>query len=287
VKFSIVTPSYNHGEFLERTLQSVSGQAGVAAEHVIVDACSTDDTAAILARYGHGIRWVSEPDKGQTEAVNKGIRATDGEIIGWLNSDDIYYPGALARVAEVFERDPGVDVVYGLADHIDVNDQPFEAYPVESWDPVRLMETCFISQPAAFFRRSVVSRYGLLDESLQYCMDYEYWLRLARAGARFAHQPEKLAGSRLYPDNKTMRASVAVHREINDMFRRKFHEVPDGWLYKYANVVVRERLNERADPVRFARQASLHTLLASLRWNRRITRALLARHFPDWFSARL
>jgi glycosyltransferase involved in cell wall biosynthesis len=280
MKVSVITPSFNQGQFIERTLRSVSSQCVAGLEHVVFDGGSNDETTAILDRFGHGIRWVSERDRGQSDAINKGIRATDGDIIGWLNSDDVYYPGALASVVDFFETHPDVDVVYGMADHIDVDDAAFEAYPTEPWNSGRLMDTCFICQPALFFRRRVVDAYGLLDDSLRYCMDYEYWLRLAHAGARFAYLPKKLAGSRMYADNKTMSSTVAVHREINDMFRRRFGKVPAAWLFNYAYVVVRSKVDERSSPVRFAREVSLRALLASLRWNNSISTALLQRLFP-------
>jgi glycosyltransferase involved in cell wall biosynthesis len=279
MKVSVITPSYNQGQFIERTLRSVSSQGVSELEHVVFDGGSGDETTAVLAGFGHGIRWVSEPDRGQSDAINKGIRATDGDIIGWLNSDDVYYPGALARVVDFFEANPDVDVMYGMADHIDVDDIAFESYPTEPWDPVRLRDTCFICQPALFFRRRVVDTYGMLDESLQYCMDYEYWLRLARGGARFAYLPEKLAGSRLYSLNKTMSNPVAVHKEINEMFRR-YGPVPDAWLFNYAYVVVRSKIDERKRPTRFAREVTFRSLLASLRWNGRLSRTLVRRLFP-------
>src|ERR1700676_2320945 len=103
VKVSIVTPSFNQGQFIQRTLESVATQTGAEIEHVVFDGCSTDDTVDVLKRFGHGVKWVSEKDNGQTDAVNKGIRATDGEIIGWLNSDDIYYRGAIERAVAFFE----------------------------------------------------------------------------------------------------------------------------------------------------------------------------------------
>lgn len=283
MKVSVITPSYNQGQFIERTLRSVRNQRspGLVYEHVVFDGGSTDETLQILSRFGHDVRWVSEFDGGQADAVNKGICATDSDIIGWLNSDDVYYPGALARVVDFFEEHPDVDVVYGMADHIDVNDVAFESYPTERWDSARLMDTCFICQPALFFRRRVVVAHGMLDESLHYCMDYEYWLRLARRGARFAYLPEKLAGSRLYSQNKTMSDPVAVHKEINEMLRR-YGPVPDAWLFNYAYVVVRSKINEQKRPVRFAREVTLRSLLASLRWNGRISHALVHRLFPRW-----
>src|ERR1700743_2174906 len=116
MKVSIVTPSHNQGQFIERTLQSVASQGGAPIEHVVFDGGSTDSTLSVLERYGDSIRWVSRKDKGQTDAGNQGIRATDGDIIGWLNSDDIYYPDAISKVVAYFDAHPDVEIVYGQAD---------------------------------------------------------------------------------------------------------------------------------------------------------------------------
>ena len=268
MKVSIVTPSFNQGQFIERTLRSVAFQAGVEIEHVVFDGGSTDNTVEVLKNFSPPVRWVSKKDMGQADAVNQGVRATDGEIIGWINSDDIYYPGAVARVVEYFDRHPEIDVIYGMADHIDLEDQPFESYPSEPWDFERLKKTCFICQPALFFRRSVVEKHGPLNESLNYCMDYEYWLRLGKVGVRFAYLEEKLAGSRLYAENKTLGARVKVHKEINDMFKKSFAKAPDRWLLNYAHAVVESKIDRRLHPKRFVFQIVLHAILASFRWNR-------------------
>lgn len=274
MKVSVITPSFNQGRFIERTIRSVATQGVAELEHVVMDGGSTDETRAVLERFTGTVRWVSEQDRGQTDALNKGIRATDGEIIGWLNSDDIYYPGAIARVLEVFRAQPGVDVVYGMADHIDIDDRAFEEYPTQAWDLERLEETCFICQPALFFRRRVVEQHGLPDESLHYCMDYEYWLRLGKGGARFHYLEEKLAGSRLYGENKTLGARVAVHREINDMMRRHFGRVPERWLFNYAHAVVEPRIERASAPRRFVLCLALHSIAAALRWNHGIGPAM-------------
>ena len=129
-----------------------------------------------------------------------------------------------------------------MADHIDISDFPFEQYPTEPWNFKRLKNTCFICQPALFFRRRVVESHGLLDISLQYCMDYEYWLRLGKEGVHFEYLPVKLAGSRLYAGNKTMGARVEVHREIKDMLKKMFGRTPRKWLFNYIIVVVKHFL---------------------------------------------
>lgn len=271
MKISIVTPSFNQGQFIERTLRSVACQTGADIEHVIFDGGSTDDTVEILKKFSPSVRWVSQKDNGQAHAVNKGIRATDGEVIGWLNSDDIYYLGTIARVVSFFKANPEIDVVYGMADHIDVKDQVFESYPTEPWNFERLKQTCFICQPALFFRRRIIKEYGLLDESLDYCMDYEYWLRLGRAGVRFAYLEEKLAGSRLYAETKTLGARVKVHSEINDMLKKMFGRVPDRWLFNYAIVVVEHRIGGCVRSAWAVFEIGVRSLLAALLWNQRIT----------------
>jgi glycosyltransferase involved in cell wall biosynthesis len=275
MKVSIVTPSYNQGQCIERTLQSVASQAGAEIEHVVFDGGSTDNTVEILKRFSPPVRWVSKKDKGQSDAVNKGVRATDGEIIGWLNSDDIYYPGTIARVVAFFETNPEIDVVYGMADHIDREDHAFEPYPTEPWDLERLKETCFICQPALFFRRRIVQKHGLLDESLNYCMDYEYWLRLGKAGARFAYLEERLAGSRLYAENKTLGERVKVHREINDMLKKILGRVPDRWLFNYAHAVVESKINRSARPRSFMMFLLASSINAAWRWNGKVTENMM------------
>lgn len=267
MKVSIVTPSFEQGRFIERTLQSVALQSGAEIEHVVFDGGSRDETVDTLKRWTGRIKWWSEPDRGQTHAVNKGIAATDGDIIGWLNSDDIYYPSAIARVVEFFAANPDVEIVYGLADHIDEDDHSFEAYPTEGWDFERLKSACFICQPAAFFRRSAVARYGMLDENLRYCMDYEFWLRLGKAGARFAYIEQKLAGSRLYATNKTLGSRVAVHSEINDVLKRLFGRVPDRWIWNYAAAVTEAEISRENDKMRYGIRLLATTITAARRWN--------------------
>lgn len=271
MRMTIVTPSFNQGQFIERTLQSVATQSGAEIEHLVFDGGSTDDTVDVLKRFNGAVRWTSEKDKGQTDAVNKGLRAADGEIIGWLNSDDVYYPDAIKRVVTFFELNPEVDVIYGMADHIDEKDVAFETYPTEPWNFERLKETCFICQPAVFFRRHVVEKFGLLDEKLNYCMDYEYWLRLGRAGASFAYLQEKLAGSRLYAENKTLGSRVKVHAEINDMQKTLFGQVPDRWLWNYTHAVVEDKVDRSTEPRRFALSMALVGLKAAWRWNRHVS----------------
>lgn len=272
---SVVTPSYNQGRFIEQTIHSVLSQRVPGTlQYLVMDGGSRDETVEILKRYDASLVWISEKDGGQAEAVNKGIARARGEIIGWLNSDDIYYPCAIASACEFFDRHPEADLVYGNANHIDEHGRIIEPYPTEDWDFKRLLQQCYLCQPAVFFRRRVVNRFGPLDARLRYCMDYEYWLRLAMGGARFARMEELLAGSRLYAETKTLGARVQVHREINDMMRMRVRQVPDRWLFNYAHALLDAEGVPRSDRVRFPLRVAWLSLLAALRWNRRISRPM-------------
>lgn len=281
----VVTPSFNQGRFIERTIRSVLDQGVEGLEYYVADGGSTDETIGILRRYDGRLRFCSERDGGQADAVNKGIRATSGEIIGWLNSDDIYYAGALKAVQTYFAGHPEAEVLYGEANHIDEEDRVIEPYYTEDWDYERLKEICFVCQPAVFFRRRLVERAGPLDAGLRFCMDYEYWLRLG-ALTSFVRLPVLLAGSRLYGGNKTLGQRTAVHREINDMLCRRLGAVPERWICNYAHAVVEgwglKRDTPRQDRL-FVAALVLVTTFASLRWNRRLSRPLL-RTLATWLG---
>ncbi len=277
LSISIVTPSYNQGIFIERTIESVLRQGISGLEYIVTDGGSKDKTVEILKRYKGLIDWTSEPDRGQAHAVNKGILKSKGEIIGWLNSDDIYYDGALAAVLAFFEAHPEVDILYGDAHHIDVEDGVIEPYYTEDWDYERLKDICFICQPSVFFRRRLVDRVGLLDEGLQYCMDYEYWLRIGRH-TPFARLDRFIAGSRLYPSNKTLGSRVAVHREMNDMLKNTLGAVPVKWIYGYAHVAVEQKGYDRTDPwenLAFVLLLMVQAGYAFFHWKKKVSRSEL------------
>lgn len=280
---TVVTPSYNQGQFIRKTIESVLNQ-GVAVEHLVFDACSTDETVDVLKSFDSQIIWVSEPDGGQTDAVNKGLKIASADVIGWLNSDDIYYPGALKKVVDFFHDHPDVDVLYGRADHIKANGDFMEEYPTEAWNYERLKETCFICQPAVFFRKKVVGHYGPLNDALNFCMDYEYWLRIGKDKG-FAFVDEKLAGSRLYDDNKTLGSAVAVHEEIIKMFKEKFGKIPINWIYGYAHAYARKKYNvqmgEDGGP-RFRLSLALSSLLKTVQY-RNVISLVELKKIMGWF----
>ena len=272
---AIVTPSYKQGRFLRRTVESVLSQNVEGLEYFIADGGSEDESVEILRGYGERLKWVSERDRGQAHAVNKGIAATGAPLIGWLNSDDVYYAGAVRRVLEEFEAHPEFDVIYGRAMHIDEYGAVLEPYPTEPWNLARLMETCFLCQPAVFFRRSVVERWGALDEELHFCMDYEYWIRLGRSGARFGFVDHVLAGSRMYPQNKTLGSRLQAHAEVNGMLRSSLGRVPERWICNYAHAAAEGRGIRREAGLRFVWPLSVEAWRASIRWNGRLSAGIL------------
>jgi glycosyltransferase involved in cell wall biosynthesis len=277
MKVSIVTPSLNQAQFIERSIQSVLAQQWRPLEHIVFDGGSTDGTLDILKKYNGQLRWVSEPDKGQSDAVNKGVRTATGDVIGWLNSDDIYYPGAVKLAVEFLAAHPELDAVYGMADYIAADDSIIDTYPTEPWHFPRLKDVCFICQPALFLRRSVFERHGYLGTDLHYCMDYEYFLRLGRAGVRFGYLETKLAGARMYVGSKTISGRMEAHAEIINMFCRSFGTVPDSWLFSYAHMTANKRANMVEHPTRFLFEKGVRSIGAALRWNRSISPNMIYR----------
>ena len=240
MKISILTPSYNQGKYIKRTIESVLTQNIKSLEYIVMDGGSTDETVDILKEYGDKIIWRSEKDEGQADAVNKGLRIATGEIIGWLNSDDIYYPNTLKKILNFFETHPDINVVYGNANHIGEDDSFIEQYYTENFNYERLKDVCYICQPALFFRKSLVEKYGYLDSKLQYCMDYDYWLRLGK-NEKFYRIADFVAGSRLYSDNKTIGSRRKVHEEILKMQEKNFGRASQQWIFNLAHVIADEK----------------------------------------------
>lgn len=268
---SIVTPSLQQGEFIERTLASVWRQncGGLAGEieHIVMDGGSTDGTVEILERWRDRISFSTGPDAGQSAAINAGLAKASGEILAYLNSDDVYCDGAVAAAAAAFEADPSLDVVYGDADFVDCDDRFIARYPTDEWSLERLKLVCFLCQPAVFFRRRVLERFGPFNANLRYCMDYEYWLRLAARGVRFEHIPVTLAASRIHPATKTLSSPLSVHTEINDMLKEHLGTIPDNWFSNYAYAVLDARGVARSVSRDYLARVAVLAVGAAFRWN--------------------
>ena len=224
---SIVTPSYNQGDFLEETLASVLSQEGdFQLDYFVVDGGSSDGSVPLLRRYAERIeagdwpvrcrgirfRWLSEKDRGQTDALTKGFRMAEGEILGWLNSDDLYLPGTLQAAANAFRADPETALLYGDADYCDAQGRVIGRYPTEAFDFRKLAWFNFLCQPSTFFRRAAFDAVGGLDETLQFAMDYDLFVRL---GKRFPvrYLPRTLSMYRLHEASKTVSGDVLLRNE--------------------------------------------------------------------------
>ncbi|MCW5771039.1 MAG: glycosyltransferase, partial [Rhodospirillaceae bacterium] len=242
---SIVTPSFNHARFLRRTIDSVLAQTYPHIDYVVMDGGSTDGSRDILESYGDSLRWRSERDKGQTDAINKGFAQCRGQIRAYLNSDDMLLPDAVARAVDHFERHPACDMVYGKAHYIDAEDRRTGDYNTAPYSFARLMEDCCVCQPAAFWTAAIAEAVGPFDDTLDFAMDYDYWLRIARAGGHIAHMDAFLANSRLHADAKTLTRRSDIYREIFAVCRRH-----GGYVSRtYYEGLWHHRLWERRNPV--------------------------------------
>jgi glycosyltransferase involved in cell wall biosynthesis len=220
---SIVTPSFNPGPFLRETIASVLDQDYPHVEYLVMDGGSTDGTLELLRGYGDRLRWLSEPDDGQTVAINRGWRLTGGEIVAWLNADDTYRPGAVRAVADYFAAHPAVDVLYGDCDYTDACGRTVERYPTRPFSYRELVRSTinYLPQPATFIRRRAVEAVGSLDESLHYVMDFEYWLRLGMQH-RIAYLPACLATLRLHAGAKSVHAVERFGPELIRVYQHLF-----------------------------------------------------------------
>jgi len=227
---SIVTPSYNQAAYLEDTLRSVLQQDYPAIEYLVADGASTDASPEIIARYAarypeHLTWWVSEPDKGQADAINKGFCRARGEIMAWLNSDDVYLPGAVSRAVEAFQARPELGLVYGDALTVDPRGRPLNQLVFGEWGLTDWMRFRIICQPAVFMRREVLERAGWVDSSYHFLLDHQLWLRMARL-APVAHLSgagspwgvfRPLAAARHHPAAKNLTMAARVGDEINQV----------------------------------------------------------------------
>lgn len=224
---SIVTPSFQQGEFIEDTLKSVLEQDYPHLEQWVVDAGSTDRTLDVVrthaTRHPARLKWTSEPDRGQSDAINKGFRRAAGEILAWLNADDMYYPGVIRRVASIFDADPSLDAVYGQGTFLTRQGTFLTAFPHnQAFDARKLLAGyAFLLQPTVFWRRRVFERVGYLAEDLHFGMDYDLWCRMARAGMKFHYDAgHHYAAARFYRETKTASGQWRRSREMRRIAAR-------------------------------------------------------------------
>ena len=219
--------------FLGETIESVLAQEYPRLEYLVVDGGSTDGTVDLLRQYEGRIRWISEPDKGQADAVNKGFGMCSGEIFTFLNADDILFPGAIRAAVRAFQQNPDAGVVYGDAWYTGEDGRILKGYPVEKYSYERLGHFCLVCQPASFLRAKVFAEVGMLDPGLHLTLDYDLWLRIAKRHP-LVKVNQYLATSRMYADNKTLSRQVETFREVIQITKQHRGYVPLNWLYGYA-----------------------------------------------------
>jgi glycosyltransferase involved in cell wall biosynthesis len=212
-RVSIVTPSYNQQPFLEETIRSLLLQEYPDLQYIIMDGGSNDGTVDILRRYESWLHWVSEPDRGQADAINKGLRMATGAILAYLNSDDIYLPGAIRTATTYLHAHPEVGMVYGDCRVIDAQGRVLGLMPGPEFDLYRYIHRAeVIPQQATFWRREALERVGAFDAGLHYSMDYDFFIRVGRAFP-VAHIPQPLACFRLHGASKTVSRESLHWRE--------------------------------------------------------------------------
>lgn len=241
--FTIVTPSYNQVRYIAETIESVLSQEGdFAIEYFVIDGGSGDGSVEIIREYAEQVAsgdwptrcakvsmaWASEPDGGQSDAINKGLRRATGDTVSYINSDDLYCPRAFQRVADEFFAHPEVDFVHGDGDVIDESgrlqwewlSRPYDYSVLTTYHFLWNVITNYILQPATFWRRAVLDRIGYLDESFHYAMDLEYWVRAGQAGLDFRHTPSKLAKLRDMPGTKSQSSPTVFWQDQLEIYRR-------------------------------------------------------------------
>ena len=239
-KISVITPNFNQGSFLSKNLASVDSQSYENLEHIVVDGCSEDESLGVLNEFNpnNPLTWISEPDGGQSEAINKGFRIATGEILTWLNSDDYYSDDeSLEEVANIFESHPNIDVIYGKGNYIVHPSIEQKSAWIQS-DPTKLKDslcdTVGIIQPSVFFRKNSLRKAGFLNERNHSCMDYEFWMQLIFSGASFHFLDRDLSCAVLHQDAKSVASRESQILDSLKVSQKYFHFAHPRWIDAYA-----------------------------------------------------
>jgi glycosyltransferase involved in cell wall biosynthesis len=275
---TIVTPCLNAARFLEQTILSVLAQDYPRIEYIVMDGGSTDETLEILKEYQRSLDWESLQDRGTADAVNRGFARGKGEILGFLNADDLYRPGAVSSAVWHLREHPEHAGVYGDAWWIDETGARITPYPVRDFDRTLLERECFICQPASFLRREPFENTGGLDPNFNLTFDYEFWLRLTRTYT-VQRIDATLAESRMHHANKTLHQRDAVFRETFKILKRDCAYVPFQWIYSYLCYRADAR-DQFFEPFRPSMLRYLESLPVGLWTNPRA----MARYLAEWTS---
>lgn len=224
-KISIITPSYNQGQFIEETIRSILLQNYPNLEHIVIDGGSSDQTVEVIKKYEPWLTfWVSEKDKGQTHAINKGIQKITGDIYTWINSDDTCLPGALKAAADYLIKHPDTGAIFADSIFTEADGKILsQTRPVPPFDFKNFVANCQnpISQPSSFVRREVIEKTGGLDPFFYYFMDWDFWLR-AGLFYKIDHLEEVWSTYRLHADSKTVSQSRTAAPELEYMYKKFF-----------------------------------------------------------------
>ncbi len=231
-------PSFNQGRYIGDALKSVVEQSlsGKFWQLIVQDNCSSDETKSVLEKY-RNISHVDihvEADSGQADALRRGFERAEGEIFCWLNSDDVLLPSTLETVRKYFTTHPEVDVVYGDAFFMDELGCVTGRYPTGSFNAKLLENTCYLSQPSVFFRRSIYEKVGGITTKYHFCMDYDLWLQFSLAGAKFGYLKELFSATRIHNETKTSTGGEHFVQEVCAMLKHNIGKVPASWeLYVF------------------------------------------------------
>ncbi len=219
-KITIVTPSYNQAEYLEETILSVLNQRYPNLEYMVIDGGSNDGSVEIIKKYeAHLSYWVSEKDSGQVDAINKGLSRATGDIVAFLNSDDVYLPGTLIKIVETFKNRPDVHWISAPSLRFAADRVIPEGRHKIKEDKVHWLLACHLAQPSTFWRKSVMDKMGILDPKFHFALDYEYWLRFIFVGGYWVHFLERpLSGYRYHDDSKTVALQERFRQEEKKLY---------------------------------------------------------------------
>lgn len=235
---TIITPSYNQSAYLEQTIRSVLDQDHTQIEYMVIDGASTDDSVEIIKKYaGKLAYWVSEKDRGQADAINKGFARASGEIIAWLNSDDYYLPGAVSAAVKILDENPGAVLVYGDMLAVDEHGRTFNTMHYKSLTLEDLLCFQIIGQPAVFMRRSALQKTNGLNPAFHFLLDHLLWIELAQHG-KFLHASQTWAAARYHAEAKN-RAKAAE-------FGREAFRILETIAQDKAIAPILEKINRRA-----------------------------------------
>jgi len=236
-KITVVTPSYNQSKFLEKTILSVLNQNYPDLEYIIMDGGSTDDSVEIIKKYEKYLAyWQSKPDKGQSDAIHQGFEMATGDILAWLNSDDVYLPGALSFVGSYFHKHPNVDVIYGNYLNIDKNDNVLRETKGVPFNRLAFIMNCISwHQASIFWRKNIYSSNTVLDIEEHYIMDYDLWFQFIRSGAKFKYVNKTLSCFRDYPGTKT----ASIKKEKAKLLQKKIKHYFGFSIYDNKYIVLK------------------------------------------------